>query len=320
MKTQPLDIVFAGTPEFAASHLQALLDGNHRVVAVYTQPDRKAGRGKKLAASPVKRLAQQHGINVNQPSTLKSQACQDELRDLKADLLIVVAYGLILPEAVLEIPRLGCINVHASLVPRWRGAAPIERALLAGDQESGVTIMQMDAGLDTGNMLLTSTVAIEADDTRVSLEQKLTAAGTRALVYALDHIEELQARATPQDEEESSYAAKLQKEEALIQWQNDASFIDRQIRAGIGRNPAYCFKEGLRMRVLTASLLPDITGSAGEILTANKKGVVVGCGRGALLIEQIQLPGKNPLAIRDLLNARPDFFKPGTFLTSLTTG
>jgi len=174
---QPLDIVFAGTPEFAASHLDSLLGGNHRVIAVYTQPDRKAGRGKKLLASPVKVLAEKHGIPVKQPASLKEPSAQEEFRALKADLLLVVAYGLILPQAILEIPRLGCINVHASLLPRWRGAAPIERSLLAGDQETGVTIMQMDAGLDTGDMLRRSAVPIEASDNRETLEQKLAAAG-----------------------------------------------------------------------------------------------------------------------------------------------
>ena len=316
---QPLDIVFAGTPEFAAKHLESLLGGHHRVIAVYTQPDRKAGRGKKLLASPVKVLAESHNVPVKQPPTLKDVAAQEEMRSLQADLLVVVAYGLILPEAILSIPQCGCINVHASLLPRWRGAAPIERALLAGDRETGVTIMQMDAGLDTGDMLLRKAVPIEAGDTRLTLEKKLTAVGIEALGYVLDHIDKVQAEAEPQDDTQSSYAAKLEKEEARIQWQNDATHIDRQVRAGIGRNPAYCFANSDRMRVLTSIPETKISASIGEIISVDKEGILVGCGRGCLLITRIQLPGKKPVSIGDLLNARPGFFKPGTFLKSAET-
>ena len=317
---QPLDIVFAGTPEFAAKHLESLLGGHHQVIAVYTQPDRKAGRGKKLLASPVKVLAENHGIPVKQPVTLKEIAAQEELRDLEADLMIVVAYGLILPEAVLQIPRLGCINVHASLLPRWRGAAPVERALLAGDHETGVTIMQMDAGLDTGDMLLRKAVPIEADDTRLSLEHKLASAGQEALSYVLDHIEEVQNSAESQDHQKSSYASKLEKAEAGIQWHNDAAYIDRQIRTGIGRQPAYCIVGSERMRVLTAILDTELSASAGEIVSIDRDGLLVGCGQGGLLITRIQLPGKNPVSISDVLNASPDFFKPGNVLRSADAG
>jgi methionyl-tRNA formyltransferase len=317
---QPLDIVFAGTPEFAASHLESLLGGHHRVVAVYTQPDRKAGRGKKLLASPVKILAQSHHIPVRQPLSLKDPAAQEEFESLGADLLIVVAYGLILPQAILDMPRLGCINVHASLLPRWRGAAPIERALLAGDHETGVTIMQMDAGLDTGDMLLRRSVPIEPADTRLALEHKLAEAGSDALIYTLDHIEVLQQNAEPQDDEQSSYASKLTKEEAGIAWQNDASQIDRQIRAGIGRNPAYCcVNDGVstaRMRILTAVPTTDRQSSPGQVLSRGKDGLLVSCGQGCLLITRVQLPGKNPISIADLVNARPDLCKPGSFLES----
>lgn len=313
---QPLDIVFAGTPEFAARHLESLLAGNHRVLAVYTQPDRKAGRGKKLLASPVKRVAESRGIPVKQPASLKRDAAQDEMRTFKADLLIVVAYGLILPETILEIPRLGCINVHASLLPRWRGAAPIERAILAGDDETGITIMQMDAGLDTGDMLWRVPVPIEQDDTRETLEKKLTRAGIDALTYVVDHIEEVQGNAEPQDDRSSSYADKLSKEEALIQWQNDATWIDRQVRAGIGRNPAFCFAGDARMRILTSSVMPEKSGSPGQVISFDKEGLLVGCGQGSLLITRLQLPGKNPVSIRDLLNSKPDFLQPGTLLRS----
>ncbi|MBT8147358.1 MAG: methionyl-tRNA formyltransferase [Gammaproteobacteria bacterium] len=312
----PLDIVFAGTPEFAAKHLESLIGGHHRLIAVYTQPDRKAGRGKKLLPSPVKTLAEKHGIPVKQPTTLRETSAQEELSTLQADLLIVVAYGLILPQAILTIPRLGCINVHASLLPRWRGAAPIERALLAGDQETGVTIMQMDAGLDTGDMLLRKAVPINDNDTRLSLEHKLAAAGVEALAYVLDHIAEVQSSASPQDDQQSSYASKLEKEEACINWQDNAEQIDRQVRAGIGRNPAYCYMGNERMRVLAATPTEPCSAKAGEIVSVDKSGLLVGCGEGGLLITQIQLAGKNPVSIKDLLNARPEFFKPGALLKS----
>lgn len=314
---QPLDIVFAGTPEFAASHLQALLGTGHRLLAVYTQPDRKAGRGNRLQPSPVKVLAEQHGIPVIQPPTLKSPEAQAELKALQPDLLIVVAYGLILPRAILEIPRLGCINVHASLLPRWRGAAPIERALLAGDRETGVTIMQMDVGLDTGDMLLRKAVPIESDDTRVTLEQKLADAGSQALCQALENIEALQAGAESQDDRLSCYAAKLEKEEALINWQDSAAQIDRQIRASIGRHPTYCFADGARLRILEA--LPRTSArqmTPGQIVAVDREGMLVQCGQDALLVTRVQLPGKNPVAIGDLLNARSDLFKPGSLLSS----
>lgn len=319
MKTPPLDLVFAGTPEFAVRHLQALLAGRHRVMAVYTQPDRKAGRGKKLTASPVKELALRHGLVVKQPTTLKNQDVQDELADFKADLLIVVAYGLILPPAVLTIPHRGCINVHASLLPRWRGAAPIERAILSGDDKSGVTIMQMDAGLDTGDMLLCKSVPIEPRDTRLTLEDKIATVGIEALQQVLDDIDAMQRNARPQNDSDSTYAGKLEKQDALIQWRQSAEFVDRQIRAGIGRNPAYCHFDSQRMRVLTASVLSDMKGNPGEVLSCDKEGLVIGCGRGSLCITQVQLAGKKPVSISDLLNARPDQFRPGMTLQPANT-
>jgi methionyl-tRNA formyltransferase len=316
----PLKLVFAGTPEFAARHLASLLGGPHAVLAVYTQPDRPAGRGKKLVPSPVKSLAEARSIPVRQPVSLKTPEAQQGLRDLEPDLLVVVAYGLILPPAILQIPRLGCINVHASLLPRWRGAAPIERALLAGDSETGITIMQMDAGLDTGDMLLRRAVPIEATDTRVSLEQKLIEAGAEALPYALDNITALQDKAEPQQDHLSTYAAKLDKSEALIDWHGPASQIDRQIRAGIGRQPAYCFVGDTRLRLLEAR--PESggqTAAPGEITSLSQEGMRVSCGEGRLLVSIVQLPGKNPVSIRDLLNARQQLLQPGTRLSSLAT-
>ncbi|MGB2324877.1 MAG: methionyl-tRNA formyltransferase, partial [Pseudomonadales bacterium] len=232
MSNQPLRIIFAGTPEFAAQHLQALVDSEHQILAVYSQPDRPAGRGRKLTASPVKQLAVAHNIDVQQPLSLKDAEAQAHLAAYKADIMIVVAYGLLLPEAVLNTPRLGCINVHASLLPRWRGAAPIQRALLAGDKDTGVTIMQMEAGLDTGPMLLKQHIAITATDTSASLHDKLATCGSSSLVEALQQITTLTSET--QDDSQANYANKLTKDEGLIDWQTPATAISRQVR---GLNP-----------------------------------------------------------------------------------
>jgi methionyl-tRNA formyltransferase len=272
-------LCFAGTPEFAAAHLQALLRRGFDIAAVYTQPDRPAGRGNKLQPSPVKQVALAAGLKVLQPASLKPEQEQEHLRQLQADLLVVVAYGLILPAAILQIPRLGCINVHASLLPRWRGAAPIERALLAGDAETGITIMQMDAGLDTGAMLLQQAVPISASDDRQMLENKLEQAGTSSLVYALDHLQELQAKAETQDDSQTSYAAKLDKSEALIDWTQPATLIDRVVRAGIGRFPAYSFIAGQRLRILKARVeIASGGGKPGQIVAIGKHSLTVACG------------------------------------------
>lgn len=312
-----LRLCFAGTPAFAAAHLEVLLDSPHSVVAVYTQPDRPAGRGKKMQASAVKQLALAHGIPVKQPQSLKSAAEEQALAGLQPDLLIVVAYGLILPEAILAIPRYGCLNVHASLLPRWRGAAPIERALLAGDTETGVTIMQMDAGLDTGDMLTTETIPITDTDTRVDLEARLAEAGARALLRTLDNLPTLQANAVKQDDTRSTYANKLDKAEALIHWDQRAELISRQIRAGVGRTPAFCFLDGQRLRLLDATVLAEGTGAApGTIVAADKSGLQIACLDSQLLVHTVQLAGKNAMGIGALLNSRPELFAPGTRLRS----
>ncbi len=314
----PLELVFAGTPEFAARHLESLIASPHHVAAVYTQPDRRSGRGKKLVSSPVKALAEQHGIPVKQPQSLKSPEAREELRELRPDLLVVVAYGLILPRAILEIPRLGCINVHASLLPRWRGAAPIERALLAGDGETGITIMQMDAGLDTGDMLMRQTVAIEPGDTRITLEDKLARAGVDALPRVLNDIRTLQQNAQPQQDKLSTYADKLEKADALIHWEQPAALIDRQVRACLGRQPAFSHIDNSRIRILQARPVAQHgEARAGVIVEVDKQGVLVGCGQDSLLITRVQLPGKNPVSIRDLLNARPHLLQPGKQFTSV---
>ncbi len=250
MAATALKLVFAGTPEFAAQHLQALLsDGRHDIVAVYTQPDRPAGRGKKPRPSPVKQVAEQAGLPVLQPLNFKQQQDRNALAELGADLMVVVAYGLILPQAVLDIPRLGCVNVHASLLPRWRGAAPIQRAIEAGDADTGVTIMQMAAGLDTGDMLHKVRCAIGADDTSASLHDKLAELGGPALLSALDQLASGAAQPEVQDDALSNYAAKLDKQEGQIDWQRSAIELDRQIRAFIPFPVCYTELDDDRLRI-----------------------------------------------------------------------
>ncbi|MDT8428013.1 MAG: methionyl-tRNA formyltransferase [Pseudomonadales bacterium] len=316
---EPLNLVFAGTPAFAAAHLQALLASRHRLVAVYTQPDRPAGRGKHLVASPVKQLAEANQLPLVQAQSLRSEAEQKKLAAFAADLMVVVAYGLLLPPSILATPRFGCINVHASLLPRWRGAAPIERALLAGDRESGITIMQMDAGLDTGDMLYQARLPITADMDRIALENALTALGCQALLHSLDHFHTLREQARPQDDSLSTYAAKLKKEEALIDWSQPAAQIERQVRAGIGRNPAYTFFQGERLRILQAQAHSQTlahtfatadTGipAGGTLLACSREGLQVACADSTLLIQQVQFPGKNPVRIQDLLNTNTNRF------------
>jgi|TARA_B110000211_G_scaffold147721_1_gene168290 methionyl-tRNA formyltransferase len=304
-----LRICFAGTPAFAAAHLLALLKAGHHVVAVYTQPDRPAGRGKKLQASPVKKIALENMLPVFQPSSLRPLQETESLALLNCDLMVVVAYGLLLPKAILDVPRLGCLNVHASLLPRWRGAAPIERALLAGDKISGVTIMQMDEGLDTGAMLNKESVQISATDNRVNLEERLQIAGQAALIRTLGDLEKYQSEATVQNDEDSNYAAKLEKSEAFIDWRLSASEIDRQIRAGIGRNPAYTVLNDQRLRILKGTVsVETYNAKPGQIVESEKSHFTVSCGSGALDIQRVQLPGKSPATVKDISNSRPELF------------
>lgn len=313
-----LRVCFAGTPEFAAAHLNALIaaqaESRFELVAVYTQPDRAAGRGKKLSPSPVKQSALDAGLPVFQPLSLRSEEARAELEALGCDVMIVVAYGLILPQSILDTPRLGCVNVHASLLPRWRGAAPIERALLAGDKATGVTIMQMDAGLDTGVMLDKTVVAIDPRETRVSLEEKLIAAGSRALVAAINSLEALQEKAEAQDDSQSTYAAKIDKAESLIEWALPASQIDLLVRACIGRTPAFTLFEGQRIRLLESAI--DSTQSdapAGTVTHVDKRGFSVVCGeRSVLKVSRVQMPGKGEVSVGELLNGKPDAFAVGT--------
>jgi methionyl-tRNA formyltransferase len=311
--TQPLRIVFAGTPEFAAEHLQALLDSPHQLVAVYSQPDRPAGRGQKLMPSPVKQLALQHHIPVLQPQTLRDPQAQAELAALQPDLLVVVAYGLILPQAVLDIPRLGCINSHASLLPRWRGAAPIQRAIQAGDDESGVTVMHMEAGLDTGPMLLKVRTPISPEDTGGSLHDRLARLGPPAVLEAIAGLSAGTLQGQPQDDSLANYAHKLNKDEALLDWSRPAEELERLIRAFNPWPICHSRLHGEPLKVLAASLT-DGSGSPGEILSASKDGLTVASGSGALRLTRLQLPGGKALNFADLFNSRREQFAVGTVL------
>ncbi len=310
-----LRIVFAGTPDFAAKHLQALLDANLQVVGVYTQPDRPAGRGNKLTPSPVKTLAVEHGIPVFQPESFKNPDAQQELKTLNPDLMIVVAYGLLLPQQVLDIPRLGCINVHGSLLPAWRGAAPIQRAIWAGDHETGITIMQMDAGLDTGDMLHKVVCPITPEDTSASLYDKLAVDGPEGMLFTIRQLADGTAKPEKQNNELATYAKKLNKEEACIDWRQDAGFIERCIRAFNPWPVSYFRLADLNIKVWKAEILSGNTQlSPGTVIQASKAGLDIATGNGMLRIKQLQLPGKKAMAFADVLNARQDLFLPGNVL------
>ncbi|WP_318519435.1 methionyl-tRNA formyltransferase [Photobacterium leiognathi] len=313
--SKPLRIVFAGTPDFAARHLAALLSSQHDVVAVYTQPDRPAGRGKKLTASPVKAIALENDIPVYQPVSLRNEEAQQELAAIDADIMVVVAYGLLLPQEVLDTPRLGCINVHGSILPRWRGAAPIQRSIWAGDTETGVTIMQMDIGLDTGDMLKVATLPIEATDTSATMYEKLAELGPDALIDCLSDIADGTAFAVKQDDEQANYAKKLSKEEALIDWTMDAAAIERCVRAFNPWPMSYFTVAEQNVKVWQTAVEADNQGKApGTILSADKQGILVATGNGALRLISLQPPGKKAMSAADLLNSRREWFEPGTQL------
>ncbi len=306
-------IVFAGTPEFAAEHLKALIDSPYDVVAVYTQPDRPAGRGQKLMPSAVKQLAVDNGIQVLQPPTLRNADAQAELAALKPDLMVVVAYGLILPQVVLDIPRLGCINSHASLLPRWRGAAPIQRAVEAGDSESGVTVMRMEAGLDTGPMLLKVTTPISATDTGGTLHDRLAEMGPPAVLEAVAGLAAGTLQGEVQDDSLATYAHKLNKDEARLDWSRPAVELERLIRAFNPWPICHSTLNGEAVKVLAASLSTG-SGAPGEILGASKDGLIVACGEQALCLTRLQLPGGKALNFSDLFNSRREKFASGTVL------
>ncbi|WP_341304178.1 methionyl-tRNA formyltransferase [Pseudomonas sp. TMP25] len=311
--SESLRIVFAGTPEFAAEHLKALLDTPHQIIAVYSQPDRPAGRGQKLTPSPVKQLALQHAIPVFQPQTLRDPAAQAELAALKPDLMVVVAYGLILPQVVLDIPRLGCINSHASLLPRWRGAAPIQRAVEAGDAESGVTVMRMEAGLDTGPMLLKVSTPISTQDSGGSLHDRLAALGPPAVIEAISGLAAGTLQGEVQDDSLATYAHKLNKDEARLDWSRPAIELERLVRAFHPWPICHSTLNGEALKVHAAQM-GEGSGAPGTILAADKSGLTVACGEGALRLTRLQLPGGKALNFSDAYNSRREQFAAGLVL------
>ncbi len=305
-----MKILFAGTPDFAAAHLQALLDSRHRICGVITQPDKPGKRGKRLVPSPVKQLAASRGLALLQPKKLTA----DDIRRFEADLMVVVAYGQILSGSVLAAPRLGCINVHASLLPRWRGAAPMQHAILAGDEVSGITIIQMDEGLDTGDMLATRQVALDPDETAASLAAKLARVGPAALMEAIDGLESGTVEPVRQDDSRATYAHKITKDDARLHWPDAARTLSRAVRAFNPDPVAYSFLEDLRVKIWAAREVPRESGDRpGTITALGPDGVTVACGENALLLERVQLPlGKGSiLSGVDILNARKDLLAPG---------
>lgn len=314
--TDSLRIAFAGTPDFAARHLAALIDFPCQIAGVFTQPDRPAGRGKKLTQSAVKVLAQQHNLAVFQPTSLRRVENQQLLADLQADVLVVVAYGLILPETVLAMPRYGCLNVHGSLLPRWRGAAPVQRALWAGDQQTGITIMQMSSGLDCGDMLYKLACPITATDTSATLYDKLEQLGPQALLTTLQQLTRGQLTPQVQDEAKACYAHKLSKGEALLDWTLSASQLERCIRAFNPWPVSYFMLRQEAVKVWQASVLPAVNyangiAAAGTVLSASKQGIAVNTADGVLNLEVLQPAGKKPMRVAELLNSRREWFLPG---------
>ncbi len=301
-----LAVVFAGTPDFALPSLDAIASSHHRLVAVCTQPDRRSGRGQRLAASPVKERALALGLPVLQPSSLREASVHDAISAFAPDVMVVVAYGLLLPQAVLDIPRLGCLNVHASLLPRWRGAAPIARAILAGDATTGVCIMRMEAGLDTGPVMLCREIAIGARETAGELESRLAELGGAAIVEALDVLAAGRASFEPQDSAQATTAAKLVKSEARLDWRESALLLERRIRALNPRPVAETTLDGAQLRIYEAAVVAAPAGDIpGTILGADAKGIVVMTGDQALALRRVQLPGRRAVTASELANSRP---------------
>lgn len=305
-------IIFAGTPEFASAALSALLQSEHEVVAVYTQPDRPSGRGQQVIESPVKTLAQQHQLPIEQPSNFKAAADLQKLAAYKADLMIVAAYGILLPLVVLETPRIACLNIHASLLPRWRGAAPIQRAILANDKQSGITIMLMAEGLDTGDMLLLRETDISPDDTGSSLHDRLATLGQTALLDCLSNLETYLEQRCPQNNQLANYAKKLTKEEARINWLADAQEINNAIRAFNAWPVAFSTLNNTNIRIWQSSFILDKPKQApGTICLHQDKKIGVACANGIVFLEKLQLPGKKVLTSQEILNAKQELFSIG---------
>ncbi|MBX3708515.1 MAG: methionyl-tRNA formyltransferase [Gammaproteobacteria bacterium] len=311
-----LRVIFAGTPAFAAVALQALIRSSHQIVAVYTQPDRPAGRGLKLTPSPVKELAMEHHLPVYQPDSLKNEIEQKKLADLNADVMIVAAYGLLLPRAVLRAPRLGCINIHPSLLPRWRGAAPIQRTIHAGDSRTGVTIMQMDEGLDTGPMLLKREYMLQEEETSQTLHDQLAQMGADALIEVLKLLRQGNVQSEPQDDHLATYAQKIRKEEALIDWAQSAIELEHKIRAFNPWPVAYTTWQGKNLRIWMAKALQEMHHIPPcTIIRASCEGIDVMTGKGVLRLLHVQLPGGKAMPAADFYNAHHDKLILGQCLT-----
>lgn len=300
-----LKIIYAGTPEFAVPALKALLQNGHQVVAVYTQPDRPAGRGRKLQASPVKSCALEHGVPVLQPENFKSAADLDHLAGLQADLMIVAAYGLLLPPAVLAAPRLGCVNIHASLLPRWRGASPIQQAILAGDSHSGVTLMKMEQGLDSGDMIVSRGIEIDAGWSAGDLHDRLAPLGADLLMENIDDIEDALAGARVQDETKVTYAPRLVKQQAEVDWEKSLTQLLREVRAFNPWPVSYSAIDGQNLRLWRARAgEQEVAGEPGAVVGHDSNGVYVKCGDGIMQITELQFAGRNRCDAAQALNAR----------------
>ena len=303
--TPSLKVIFAGTPDFAAVALEALLNSSHQVIAVYTQPDRPAGRGLKLTPSPVKELALTYQIPVYQPKSLKETNEVDLIAQLKADVMVVAAYGMLLPAAVLGLPRLGCVNIHPSLLPRWRGAAPIQRTIYAGDAITGVSIMQMDQGLDTGPVFLQRQYVLDAEETSQTLHDELAIVGAKALIETLDLLAQLAIHPKPQDNSLTTYAHKISKEEALIDWTLPAVELEQTVRAFNPWPIAYTSWHGQNLRIWRAKAIArDHDVAPRTLLHASHEGIDIATGKGVLRLLQVQLPGGKVLPVTDFYNAR----------------
>ena len=304
--TEPLRVIYAGTPEFSVPALQSLIGSHHEVVAVYTQPDRPAGRGRKLQASPVKQVAIESGIAVEQPENFRNEQSVMQLAEYNADVMVVAAYGIILPQVVLDTPRFGCLNIHGSLLPRWRGAAPIQRAILAGDEETGVTIMQMAAGLDTGDMLFKTHCPIMADDTSASIHDTLASQGADALLAVLSNLDSGELSPEVQDESQTTYAAKFNKAEAEINWLQSAEEIDLLVHAFNPWPIAYTQTNGKPLRFYLTEVLAgkSVSAAPGTVLNESKYGIEIATGKGVINIKKLQFPGGKPLAVNEFLNGR----------------
>jgi methionyl-tRNA formyltransferase len=295
-------IIFAGTPPFAAPALEALEDAGHEIALVLTQPDRPAGRGLKITSGIIKSLAQQRKLPLLQPHSLKEPELHAQLATIHADVMVVAAYGLILPFSVLSIPKFGCLNIHASLLPRWRGAAPIQRAILAGDRETGITIMQMDRGLDTGAILLQRGTLIEQDDTAQTLHDRLSFLGARCIVEALACLGQGNLFATPQNEVNVTYASKPEKDETEIDWRLSAENISRAVRAFNPRPGAHSSVCGMSLKIWCTAVAGNVPAAPGEIVSVRGGGIVVGCGKGSLVLQTVQKPGGKKLSAAEFLS------------------